>query len=103
MFHVAKAASKLSPMKTKVGAAVIRGGRVLGVGYNKMGTSRRSTSKWSRHAEIGALIAAGDCRGATLYVYREHGITGTPLLSKPCEACAEAIKLAGIKKVIYTS
>ena len=102
MLHVARAASKLSPMKTRVGAAVVRGGRVLGVGYNRMGTSRLSTSKWSRHAEIAALISAGDCRGAVLYVYREHNKTGEPLLAKPCDACNEAIRMAGIKKVVHT-
>jgi deoxycytidylate deaminase len=100
--HVARAASRLSPMRTKIGACVVKGGRVLGVGYNRMGTSRLSVSKWSRHAEVCALLAAGDCKGAVLYVYREHGKTGEPMLAKPCEACSEAINIAGIKKVVWT-
>lgn len=103
MMHVARAAASLSPMRTKVGACVVRGGRVLGVGYNKMGSSRLSSSQWSRHAEVAALLSAGDCHGATLYVFRGHNKTGEPMLARPCEACAEAIKIAGVKRVVWTS
>jgi deoxycytidylate deaminase len=98
--HVARAASRLSPLKPKMGAAIVKGGRVLAVGYNRPGSTQ--WNHWSRHAETTAIIAAGDCKGATIYVYREHGITGEPLMAKPCQGCAEAISLSGIRRVVYT-
>jgi deoxycytidylate deaminase len=100
MMHVAQAASKLSHMKPRIGAAVVKGGRVLGIGYNRPGSSKYS--QWSRHAEIAAIVAAGDCHGASIYVWRGHAITGEPLMSKPCKGCEEAISLAGIRKIFYS-
>ena len=100
MMHVARAASRLSPLRPKIGAAVVKGGRVLGIGYNRPGSSR--WSKWSRHAEVTALLNASQTEGATLYVWRGHGKTGEPMLSKPCEGCQEAIRLAGIRKVVFS-
>ncbi len=100
--QIAAAASKLSPLRPKVGAAITKNGKVLGLGFNKRGSSRLSRAIYSRHAEISAIIAAGDCRGATIHVYRAHGKTGEPLLSKPCVDCAEAIEIAGIRRVIYS-
>lgn len=100
--HIAAAASKLSILKPRVGACVVRAGKVLGVGYNRPGSSSRSKSKYSRHAEITALIAAGDARNSTVFVYRAHGKTGLPMLSKPCRDCAEALELAGVKKVVWS-
>jgi deoxycytidylate deaminase len=100
MFHVAKAAAQLSPLKPKLGACVVKGGRVLGIGYNRYGSTK--STPWSRHAEMTAILSAGDCKGAVIYVYRGHGKTGEPMLAKPCRACEEAIRLAGIKRVIYS-
>lgn len=55
----------------------------------------------STHAEIGALRMASDARGATVYVARlgGHG----PALSKPCEACEESLRAAGVKRVVWTT
>lgn len=100
MMSVARAASRHSTMRPKMGCAIVKGGAVLGIGWNRPGSTR--TTLWSRHAEITAIIAAGDVRGATAYVYREHGSTGTPLLAKPCMACAEALALAGVRKVVWS-
>lgn len=98
---VARAASRLSQLRPQVGAAVIKGGRVLGIGFNRPGSSKYS--KWTRHAEVVALLnARGRTRGATLYVWRGHGLTGEAMLAKPCAGCQVAIRLAGIKKVVYS-
>lgn len=55
------------------------------------------------HAEIAALRACGNTpvAGATIYVAR-WGKKNCPLMSKPCPACQEALRKAGIRKVIYT-
>src|SRR2546428_4049906 len=74
-----------------VGAVVARDGQVVGEGWHE--------SFGGAHAEINALVAAGDAaRGATLYVSLEpcchHGKT---------PPCTEAIVAAGIARVVVAS
>lgn len=73
-----------------VGAVVVRDGEVLGVGHH----ARAGLA----HAEVAALGAAGESRGATLYVTLEpcnhHGRTGP---------CTEAVLAAGIARVVIGS
>jgi deoxycytidylate deaminase len=47
------------------------------------------------------LSRVADPRGATIYVARVNR-TGEPRMSKPCSACARALKDAGVSKIIYT-
>lgn len=102
--HVAQSVSRLSTMRKRVGAAVIKSGRVVGVGCNREGVSKLSRSKYSRHAEVQAVIAAGDVRGGTLYVYRElNTLVRSEAMAKPCADCMEVMIRAGIKKVVYTT
>ncbi len=76
--------TNLNPL---VGAVVVRDGKIIGEGYHaKMG---------GPHAEINALMNAGDVRGATLYVTLEpcciHGRT---------PPCTKALMEAGISEAI---
>ena len=103
MNHIAEAASRLSSMPKRVGAAVIKNGKVLGVGYNRTGYTTRTPKAWSRHAEVQAVIQAGNVRGSTVYVYRGHRLTDSPLLARPCTTCMELLSIAGVRKVVYSS
>ena len=75
-----------------VGAIMVRGEAVLGVGWNRPIGSHDPTA----HAEILALraaaVAAGDYRlgGATLYVTLE-----------PCPMCAAAIAHARVARLVF--
>ena len=75
-----------------VGAVIVKEGRVLGRGHNKVETKKRATA----HAEIIAIESAskalGDWRldGCTLYVTVE-----------PCHMCLGAAYLARIARVVY--
>ena len=73
-----------------VGAVVVRGERVIGRGFHR-GFGRP-------HAEREALEAAGNARGADLYVTLEpcahHGKT---------PPCCEAVLEAGIKRVFFSA
>jgi diaminohydroxyphosphoribosylaminopyrimidine deaminase/5-amino-6-(5-phosphoribosylamino)uracil reductase len=71
-----------------VGAVLIREGRVIGEGWH--------AEFGGPHAEVAALMAAGDARGATCVVTLEpcahHGKT---------PPCTEALTAAGVRRVVY--
>lgn len=102
MMHIAQAAARKSTMKPQVGAVVVRGGRVLGVGFNSEGYSKRTPGAWSRHAEVQACLNV-DVRGATVFVYRAHGLTGGPMLARPCLSCWEFMRQAQVRRAVWTA
>lgn len=97
--------AELSECDSRHGAIVARGSNVLSMGINKYKThpvSRRYSGfdGCSVHAEQRALILArGDVRGCTLYSARANGSKA----SKPCVMCAELMRDAGIRFVVYFS
>jgi hypothetical protein len=87
-----------------------RGGAVLGVATNRVGSRSRGAgySAMTIHAERAVLKAVGDTtllRGATLAVIRV-GNKGELLGSKPCEECTSALRSAmrkyGLRRVLYS-
>jgi deoxycytidylate deaminase len=100
-----KAASKEAAKSShnyKLGAVIVKHGKIISRGYNK--TNRGHSSNYghwsgSLHAELAAIIAARtDLKGSSILVTR----TGETL-AKPCECCMAAIKESGIKWVYYTT
>lgn len=95
-----------SDQNQKHGALVVKNGRVLGQGVN---VRRNLPSDWieadaiSVHAEVMAMarVNPDNLRGATVYVART-GKCQPHMLSRPCSRCYEALKAAGVKRVIYT-
>lgn len=91
----------------KLGAVIVKNGRVLSVGYNEIRYSH-FTKKGTVHAEEAAIIKLMQAKdfaslaGSTLYVTRVSP-AGKTALSKPCSRCMELIKAVGIKKVVYTT
>lgn len=75
-----------------VGAVVVRGGQVIGRGYNQ----REKLQDPTAHAEMIALTAAAEFAGqwrlddCTLYVTLE-----------PCPMCAGALVLARVRRLVY--
>ena len=106
---VARYFSTKSNAKNMHGAVVVKGGRVLGTGFNRNRNHPRFVSpehiktKCSVHAEESAIKDANyDVRGAILYVARVNR-NGEDRDSKPCPRCLTLIKESGIKRVIYTT
>lgn len=106
---VARYFAKKSSAKKMHGAIVVRGGRVLGTGFNKNRNNPNIVSPehiktdCSYHAEVMAIRDAGnDVRGATIYVARVSKI-GEDRDSMPCPRCLSLIKETGIKRIIHTT
>lgn len=111
-FRAAKAASRKSNgdrIGRKLGAAILRSGNVLALGWNIYDKSHTKSEWSSTHAEQGAIIDRqhyDDISKCTIYVYREKIInpkTGktVPANSMPCENCFKIIKSVGIGIVRY--
>jgi len=106
---VARYFATKSKSRNTHGAVVVKGGRVLGTGFNKDRNNprivdpKRIKMDCSFHAEEMAIRDAGEnLKGAKIYVARvnRHGHDRD---SRPCPRCFTLIQSAGIKKIVYTS
>lgn len=90
--------------RKKVGALIVRDGRIISDGYN--GTpagfdnccenEQGETHWYVLHAEANAILkvarSTNDCSGGDLY-----------LTLSPCKDCSKLVLQAGIKRVVYTN
>lgn len=107
---VARYLAKKSVARNTHGAVVVKGGRVLGTGWNKnrnhpaIVSPEHIKTDCSFHAEQVAIREAGEdnVKGGIIYVARvnKHGFDRD---SKPCALCSKLIKKVGIKRVVYTT
>ncbi|AEA43586.1 deoxycytidylate deaminase [Fluviicola taffensis] len=88
--------------RKKVGALIVRDGRIISDGYN--GTpagfencceDQNGNTQWYvLHAEANAILkvarSTNDCSGATLFI-----------TLSPCKDCSKLVLQAGIKRVVY--
>lgn len=106
--EVARYFATKSVANKRHGAIIVKGGRVVGTGYNKNRNSTRVVSPelikthCSWHAEELAIRDAGDnLKNSIIYVARINK-RGQDRNSKPCPKCMLLIKENKIKKIIYT-
>jgi deoxycytidylate deaminase len=106
---VARYFATKSLAKNTHGAIVVKGGRVIGTGYNKNRNNPHFVSPehiktdCSVHAERSAIKDAGyDVKNAVIYIARVNR-HGEDRDSKPCSRCLRLIEESGIKRVIYTT
>jgi deoxycytidylate deaminase len=106
---VARYLAAKSNARNTHGAVVVKGGRVLGTGWNKnrnhpaIVSPEHIKTNCSYHAEEVAIREAGEdnVKGAIIYVARISK-RGEDRDSKPCPKCASLIEQVGIKRVIFT-
>lgn len=107
---VARYMAKKSVSRNTHGAVVVKGGRVLGTGFNKdrnhpaIVSPEHIKEYCSFHAEEVAIREAGEdnLRNAVIYVARVNR-QGKDRDSKPCSRCSDLIKRVGIKRVVFTA
>ena len=87
----------------RVGAVIVKGGRVLSTGVNRYRNKpdQVDLAGVSYHAEEVAIRKAGDVRGATIYVGRitRSGRIGS---AKPCVRCQALLLENGVSTAIWT-
>lgn len=104
--------------RIKIGSVVVDKHMVIGMGANTLKTAptQRSYNKFRGdrspdtvhrlHAEMQALVRATrnkkSLKGAKIFVYRETR-DGKLAMCRPCPACMQAIRDAGIRKIYYTT
>ena len=111
MISLATKQARKSSFKQRIGAVIVKGGRLISVGFNQVGKTNPNHKTWdsSRHAEEDAILKRLSIRdglsslaNSTLYVSRVKA-NGTPGLAKPCVNCERLARAVGIRKVVYTT
>jgi len=90
---VAQAASRSTHAKSRHGAMLVKGGRVLALAWNS----------YSKHAEIAVMkqVTADQCKRSIIWTVRIRK-DGRLLLGLPCISCLRDMQAAGVKMVWYS-
>lgn len=92
-----------SQCRYRVGAVLVRGGRVLGGACNKYRNHPIiDFQNASFHAEEVILRRTRRPQGAVVYVARVDS-QGRPLLARPCQRCQQALAAYGVARAYYTT
>lgn len=107
-FRIAsKQAKKSQHRQHKLGAVIVKGGRILSTGYNSLRPSLELKTE-TLHAEAAAVLKLlkarrlADLSGAEMYVTRftRGGRVG---LACPCSDCRALLTSVGVRRVYYTT
>lgn len=87
----------------KVGAILVKSGKVISQGANSYKTHPKMGIK-TLHAEIQALIGVRykDLSGATVYVARLNKLEKLGM-ARPCSTCHHILKEYGVRTVYFTN
>ena len=112
MFRIARKQAEQSQFKrARVGAVIVKGGRVLSCGFNEIRHHKLLSEKpypESTHAEEAAIVRLlqkrrqHDLVGADIYVCRINR-AGESRLARPCSNCERLIRSVGIRNVYWTT
>lgn len=111
MIRLARKAALRSKFKHRLGAVIVKGGRVLSVGTNAIRYTKYLPNRKypeSVHAEEAAIVRLlqsrrqDDLVGADIYVCRVNR-NGQPRLARPCPSCEALIHAVGIRNVYWTT
>ncbi|MFE9934536.1 hypothetical protein [Streptomyces sp. NPDC005533] len=92
-----------STCRYRVGAVLVKGGRVLGHSFNRRRNCAQIDFRHATlHAEEAVLRRSKTPGGATLYVARLSR-AGAPALARPCPRCQEALAAHGVLLARYTT
>jgi len=99
-----------SKSKFRLGAVLVKKGKVLSFDYNRMNRSHPVQQKFSKtpftiglHAEIACCLGVGlrDLENSSVYVARVLR-NGESALARPCQGCERFLRNVGVREVFYT-
>lgn len=95
-----------SKLQHRHGAVIVKHGKIIGRGYNKIRHHRFSRYypyKEACHAESAAIMDSDtDSTGSVMYIARINR-QGIMRNSMPCGCCRNLLSDMGIKRVVYTT
>lgn len=100
----AKKIAKLSQEHFKIGAVIVKGNRIMGLGVNCRKSHPKANGPHRNiHGEHAAILNAGlnNLQGASAFIFRERRDT-SPGISRPCNSCLNLLQEAKIKKIVYS-
>lgn len=106
---VARYFATKSTARNTHGCVIVKGGRVLGAGWNKnrnhpaIVSPEHIKTDCSYHAEEVAIREAGESNVKNAIIYVARVKNGHDRDSKPCPKCTALIERLGIKRVVFTS
>ena len=100
-------AKKSKHKQHRMGAVIVKGGRIIAFGHNKLRPSKELKTE-TIHAEEDAVLQAirntglSVLAGSKIYItrYTKGGSVG---LSKPCNRCMGLLYSVGVKQVHYST
>ncbi len=96
--------AKQSQQRHKHACLIVLGGAIQGYGVNSYRNTPGIVHELDAlgvHAEAKALKVTSRTEGAVCYIARVNE-AGEPRQSRPCPDCMDALKAAGVKKIVYT-
>lgn len=100
-----KLSDKSDHEQFKIGCLAVKKNKIISLGFNKTKTNTHSNTPWkTTHAELNVLLSADkeELKDSTIYLYRQNKKGGLAM-SRSCQYCQELLKLAGIKKMCYST
>jgi deoxycytidylate deaminase len=107
---LAKEMAESSHHKFRVGAALVRGNRLLSTGTNSYKTDPTMLRYYSRvadwtglHAEMAAIkgLRPEQIEGSTIFIFRLLR-DGTQGLARPCQACCRYLADWGVRRAYFS-
>lgn len=100
-------AKKSKHKQHRMGAVIVKGGRIISFGHNKLRPSKELKTE-TIHAEEDAVLQAIKAGGIQSLVSSKIYVTrftkgGSIGLSKPCSRCMALLTSVGVRQVHYTT
>ena len=98
-----KASNKSNHKKYHLGCVIVKGSRILGIGWNIHRTHPKSPHQYKFiHAEFMAALNANEqIKGSTVYVFRQKK-NGKWAMARPCKDCMKYLINLEVKRIIYS-
>ena len=102
--------SKQIDQRVTMLAVITKNGRVLSIGHNNKNRLSFNFKQKNGYSDLSGIHAEVDSirkcfksqlKGATITVIGINSRSNNQVMSRPCNACLNAIKEVGIKRIIY--